>query len=490
MRQATLFLLTFVFSAFAGAQTPTLVQHASCPNSRNNGNQQSNTPDYICPLPEPAQAGNTLIVGIQSTPGATFTVSDDKSNVWTSVNSATDSGNNTYIAVYVASSVAAGTRMIRLHRSSYTYNVEMSVSEFYNVGAVDGSSCNIGSASTSAKAGSITPTTGDLIWQWVMNGTGGGGLPTSVSSFAAGSQSNISWQLLGTDLYDGDAAQYGIWNGSSSINPTMTSGTSVAFDSCALALRAASAGNAPTASFRVLHMLHQQHPKSAANPWPMQFPTSGNLLIASYISGGSNITTMNSTPGNTWSSTGDQAGGESITALSQIYYAGNAATANNMRISVSRNDNASDGTLMMYDVVGAAASPFDKDSGGQTGNQTTLVTSFTTCTNCLTPSTTNELIIANQGQNWCTSTASPAPSGSLFDAATDTGNSVDGPQSVDQNNGWLHYYDRNTNPITVTWTNSCHTAETTWAGRVAAFRSGGSISQQPAPPTQLKAVVN
>jgi len=484
----TLFLLTFLFSAFAAAQTSTLVQHASCPNSRNTGNQQSNTPDYKCPLPEPTQAGNSIVVGIVSSNG-TFALSDDKGNLYSLVQSIGDSLGQSTTAIYYAQNVAAGTRMVDLHRTSATLGVAMSVSEFYNVGTVDAHSCN-NASSTSITAGSLTPTqTGDLIWQWVTN-NGGGSVPNSVSSFTAGSQSNITWQLLGTDLFDGDASQYGVYNSTSAVNPTLTSGTSQAFSSCAVALKAASAGSAATATFRIIHMLHQQHPKNAANPFAMQFPTSGNLLIASYISGGSNITSMSSAPANTWASTGAPAGGETITALSQIYYAGNAATANNMTMALTRNDNSSDGTVMMYDITGAATTPFDKDSGGQAANQTSLVKAFTTCSSCLTPSSSNELVIANQGQNWCTSTASPSPAGSLFDAATDTGNSVDGPQFVDQNNGWLHYYDTNTNPITVTWTNSCDTAEAEWAGRVATFKSGGSISQQPAPPTQLKAVVN
>src|SRR5262249_722968 len=54
---------------FASAQTPTLVQHVSCPNSRNTGNAQSSTPIYRCPLPEPAQAGNVVLVGVASYPG-------------------------------------------------------------------------------------------------------------------------------------------------------------------------------------------------------------------------------------------------------------------------------------------------------------------------------------------------------------------------------------------------------------------------------------
>jgi hypothetical protein len=465
----------------------TLVQHVSCPNSRNTGNSQRSTPDYYCPLPEPAQSGNSIIVGVVAGTGATFSLSDDKSNPYTLINSVTDSGNNIYVAVYRASNVTAGTRLIDLHRTSATGETAMSLSEYYNVGAVDASSCHINSSSTTITAGSITPAvSGDLLWQFSTNGAGGGGLPNSVSSFTKGSQPNITWQLLGTDIYDGDATQAGVYSSTSAINPTLTSGTAEPFDSCVVALKATSSGNAPKSPFRILHMLHQQMPNSAANPFPIQFPTSGNLVVASYISGGSLISSATSSPSNTWSSTGTAAGGLGITAASQIYYAANASTSNAMTISFRRDSNTSDATYMMYDITGAATSPFDSDSGGQTGNQTSEVRSFTTCSGCLTPSAANELIVANQGQNWCTSTASTAPSGSLFDAATDTGNSVNGPQSVDQNNGWLHYYDPNTSAITATWTNACSQAEGTWAGRVAAFKAASST--RPAPPTGLTAV--
>jgi hypothetical protein len=493
MKLTGLGLFILALPLFASAQTPTLVQHASCPNSRNSGGAQSSTPVYKCPLPEPSQGGNTLIAAVVSYSGSTYTMSDDQSNSWTLVNSLTNSGNNDYVAIYVASNVKSGTRMVSLQRNPGTDNVAISVSEYYNVGVVDVSSCHIGSSSsTTITAGSVTPTiSGDLLWQWAVSPTGGGALPSSVSSFAAGSQPNISWQLNGTDLYDGDAVQAGVYNATTAINPSFTTGTSLFFDSCAVALKAASAGTAPTQAFRIIHMLHQQHPKSAANPFPIQFPTSGNLIVTSYISGGSNISSVSSSPSNTWSSTGTPAGSEGVTALSQIYYAANAATANNMTVSFTRNDNTSDGTLMMYDFTGASATPFDKDSGGQTGNQTSQVGSFATCNGCLTPSAANEVIIANAGWNWCTGNGVSAPSGALFDPATDTGNSVNGPESVDQNNGWMHYYDSGASAITVTWSPmSCSQAEGEWAGRVAAFSAGSSVSQQPAPPTGLTVVVN
>src|ERR1022692_3381563 len=67
-----------VTSSSAGSAT--LVQHVSCPDSRNTGNAQSSSPVYTCPLPEPAQAGNTIVVGVKSYNTGSFSVSDDKSN--------------------------------------------------------------------------------------------------------------------------------------------------------------------------------------------------------------------------------------------------------------------------------------------------------------------------------------------------------------------------------------------------------------------------
>jgi len=465
------------------AQTPTVVQHVSCPNSRNTGGNQSSTPDYKCPLPEPSQGGNVLIVGVVSADaGAAFTVSDDKSNSWTLVDSVIDN-NGAYVAVYVATNVAANTRLITLQRSnSNADDVALSASEYYNVAtssAVDGSNCN-GADSNSATitAGSITPTlSGDLIWQWAVNTGGGGGLPNSVSSFTAGSHSNITWQLNGTDLYDGDAVQAGVYGSTTAINPTFTSGTSEQFTSCAVALKAASAGNAPTSSFRIVHMLHQQVPASAANPTPIQFPTSGNLIVDSFIAGGSTISSISSSPSNTWSSTGTAAGTAGNTATSQIYYAGNATPANNLTISITHTPSSND-THMLYDIIGAATSPFDVDSGAQSGNQTSTVNSWMTCSNCVTPTVANDIVIGNVAQNWCTSTNVTAPSGGLFDAATDTGNAVNGPESVDQNNGWFHYYDSGTSALSVTWTETCGSnAEGEWAGRVAAFKSGDAAGE-------------
>jgi hypothetical protein len=126
---------------------------------------------------------------------------------------------------------------------------------------------------------------------------------------------------------------------------------------------------------------------------------------------------------------------------------------------------------MIYDFTGAATSPFDVDSGGQSGDASNIVKTLTTCSNCLTPTVANDVILGNFGQEWCTATAIDTPSGALFDAATDNGNSINGPQLVDQNNGWFHYYDPGLSELSATWAESCgDTAESHWSGRLAAFK--------------------
>ena len=470
------------------AQTPTLVQHVSCPNSDDIGSgaggEMSSVPVYQCPLPEPSQAGNALLLGFfaDNTGSPAWTVSDDKSNTWTLAASDTDAKGNIF-AIYYALNVAAGTRFISVKSSKATAGyLALSASEYYNVAtasALDTKSCTAGSGSTSISAGSITPSaSGDLLWQWAANAD-----VAELASFAPGSQSNIVWQLNGTDIHDGDATQAGVYNATSAINPTFSNSSSELWDSCVMALKAANAGGAPKQSFRIVHMLHQQMLASDSSTFPIQMPTSGNLLVISYISGNNYITGVTSNPSNAWVSTGPTAGG-GTQAVSQIYYAANAQTSNRMTFSITQGGTMTGTTFMMYDIVGAAASPFDADSGGQTGDQKTTVSSLTSCSGCFTPSAANELVLGNIGNAWCTAIGITSPGSALFDVATYTGNSVNGAESVDQNNGWFHYYDPGASAITVTWTYTCGSeAENTWSGRVAAFKVAPLNQLQP--PTGL-----
>jgi hypothetical protein len=228
---------------------------------------------------------------------------------------------------------------------------------------------------------------------------------------------------------------------------------------------------------RVVRVIDAQMPVGAANPFVFQVPTSGNLFAIGYHSGGNTVSSI-SDGTNTWTCTGASINGNNA---GQVCYAQNATPSNTLTLSVTRNATTTDATYMFYDITGAAASAFDVESGSLTGVQGSIVTSLTTCSSCLTPTNSNGIVIGESGWDDCTATAVTAPSGAKFDPATYTGNSFDGPQTVDQNNGWMHFYNSNTNAISMTWTMACGgNAENNWSGRVAAFKAPAGAPQQPA----------
>jgi hypothetical protein len=492
MRRLFYFLPIFLCYSLGWAQTPTLVQTVWGPSSLNyNTGGWPGNPAYYYAInfPEATLPGNLLVCSAFGG-GATYSISDDKNENWTKAASQfpfTDNAGFVENIWYVANN-PGGVRQVKVTSSSDNSGyVAVTCSEFYNVAtssAIDATpncnSDNSGKALTGPSTGTLT--SGDLIYFVSFSDQVG-----ATSSFTAGSQPNITWNLDAADLFDGYAVQHGVYSTTASFTPQMTAGTSNPYTSCAVAFKSASAGTAPTQSMRIVHLGHFNMPDSGTTQ-TVQMPSSGNLLVASFTGGGDSISGITGTPSNTWASTGTVAGGPSITASSQIYYAANASTATTATVSITRAGTLTNDSVLIYDVTGANISPFDKDSGGQNGSQASAVSSFTTCSGCLTPSAAGELVILNANQNWCTGTAETAPSGALFDSAFATINSVNGPQPVDQNGEWAHFYNTNTNPITATWTMSCGQAEGTWAGRVAAFKAAAQSNNQPLPPTGLKAV--
>ena len=489
MRRFLFLVPTLLWCSFGWTQTPTLVQTVwgeSTQNYNLGGWPGNPAPYYAIEFPEPTQAGNLLVCSAYSSQRPTFTVSDDQSETWS--NGGTnfpfvDTNGNSEFIFYVANNTG-GVRQIKVKSNSNPGYVSVTCSEFYNVATsspLDGTgNCNTVSNTILTGTATGTLTNGDLIYSVSYSQSA-----APSASFTAGSQSNINWVLDGVDLIDGYAVQHGVYSATTSFTPQMTTGTTGSYTSCEVMFKSASAGAAPTQSMRIVHLGHFSLPNSGTTQ-NIQMPSSGNLLVASFTGGGDSISGITSTPSNSWSSTGAVAGNPSITASSQIYYAGNASTATNETLAISRTGALSPDNVLVYDITGASTSPFDVDSGGQTGNATSPVSSFTTCTNCLTPSAAGEMVIINANQNWCTGTAVTAPSSALYDSAFTTMDSNDGPQPVDQNGEWAHFYNTNTSAITATWTMTCDQAEAPWAGRVAAFKGN---QNQPQSPTGLKASV-
>jgi hypothetical protein len=488
VRRFLIFVAVSLLCSFAWSQTPTLVQSVWGENSLNynSAGWPGNPPLYYAiEFPEPSQPGNLLVCSAFISQSPTLTISDDKGETWSTGGSNypfKDSNNNSEFIWYMANN-SGGVRQVKVNSTTNPGYASVTCSEFYNLATsnpLDGNgSCHNANGTTLAGTATGTVTSGDLIY-FVSYGNA-----ATSASFTAGSQSNISWALDAVDLIDGYAVQHGVYSATASFTPQMTAGTSGSYTSCEVMFKAASAGTAPTQTMRIVHLGHFSLPNSGTTQ-KIQMPSSGNLLVASFTAGGDSISGISSTPSNTWSSTGGAvSGGPSLNASAQIYYAANASTATSLIASVTRAGTLANDNLLIYDITGANTSPLDKDSGALSGTQSSQVSSFATCSSCLTPSSSGELVILNANQDWCTGTAVTAPSGALFDSAFTTMNSVNGAQPVDQNGEWAHLYNTGTSAISATWTMSCDEAELGWAGRAAAFT--GAPQTKPLPPTGVQA---
>jgi len=412
-------------------------------------------------------------VGFTFNNNPTPTVTDDQNNSYAIVQNYYDATDNQSVAIAAAFNVSAGARNISVCFSSYPGGyVQPMATEFDNVIAVDGSGTGSNGTGTSVTAGNLRPTTsGDLAYQIVFS------LSVNQSSFTAGSQGNIGWNLLSADLMDGWAGQYGVYNSTSVINPTMSMGTSQNWVTAAILLQQGSAGSVPS-GMRIVHLLHENIPYTTGaggtgnpflNPLPLQFPSSGNLLVAMIGGGDASETVTSMTDNNnTWT----QAGSTFVAPASdtvQTYDAGNATSSSNLGLTLNWTGSSGDFTIFLYDVTGAASSPLDTTTGA-TGNQDstngTLTAPYT-----LTPAQSGELIFTDIMWEFNTAIGLlPSTGTSYFDTNTFSGESLSGPEPVDQNNGWGHVIYTGTTAVSFTWSQLSNTLPAgNWTSMAVAF---------------------
>jgi Putative Ig domain len=446
-----------------------LVQHVSGSNTRDNS--FGGPYCYHYQLPNMTTAGNAVVVGFTFSGNPTPTVKDDQGDAYTVEVNHYDSTDTQSIGIATAFSVVAGARVISVCFSSDPGGfVQPMATEFDNVVAVDGAGVGAQGTGTTVAAGSMTPTvSGDLAYQVVYS------LSTNQSSFTGGTQSNIGWSLLSADLMDGWAAQYGTYSSTSAISPTMSMGTSEKWLTAAVLLKTGTAGGVPS-GMRILHLVHENLPVTTysggtGNPFPnpttLQFPSSGNLLVAVLGGGlGCTVTGMTDTNHNTWSQAGTAQIAASGNDTVQTYYAGNATTSGTLGVTLNWSVTDGDFTILLYDVTGAATSPFDTTAGSN-GNQTgagNLTMPFT-----LTPAGANELIFTDV--IWDYNTAYGL-GGGYFDSNMFDGESQSGPEPIDENNGWGHILTTSNAAVSFTWTVQFGGLPVQyWAGMATAFRS-------------------
>lgn len=454
-------------------------------------NGTNNPSIYTCHFPDNAQGGNCLVLMMtydQSTT-PTITVADNiGTNTWQLGKQEIDTGAGQGFSIYYALSVASGTRDITVSFNVATETfIAVHGMEFSNVAAssaTDGNNGNFGAGLT-ATAGSVTPTqTGDLVIQGMFTSHA-----VAASTFVAGTgQANISWNLATSDLQDGMAMQWGVYNSTSALNPQMTytTGGTAGFVTACLFLKASASaqGSDVPSGIRIRGIQHISLLSSkggASSPVTVAFPCVGNALVLAIMAGQpiasspppANVTAITDTNGNNWTSNSEYDGGSNNDC--QFWYVQNASTSPNMTMTVSLSAVAKDYTLLCYDITGAAVSGtfYDASSlGTATGNQTT--NSSTLVGSSSTPSATNALVIGMLGTD--TNTAITITAGLTDNMWYNNDNFDVVSANTDANNGWGHAYV--SNPVATQFTYNYLFAtdpQKTWSSMSAAFLPSAAV---------------
>jgi hypothetical protein len=214
----------------------------------------------------------------------------------------------------------------------------------------------------------------------------------------------------------------------------------------------------------------------------LQFPCSGNLLVA--MEGGGNqlqtITGVSDSNHNGWTQAGQTF--SSGDAVVQSFYAANANPSPDLTFTSTWDGTRGDYTFFLYDVTGAAASPFDTVLGasGNQGAPGSVTMPFQ-----LTPATPHEIVFSQIMWDYNTGTGL---TGQLFDTNIFSGESLSGPEPVDENNGWGHVITTSTAPLGFTWTVfDPNLPVGAWADVAVAFKAASSDTSPPSVPTNVKA---
>jgi len=497
-----LILAVLLLGATPAFGAVTIVQVKRCPSSSNSGTTNGALVNgaYTCPLPNKTLANNLIDVRLfWMTTGTapTVTVTDSASNAYTQ--DATGASINGGVQrIYHSAGVGAGVTWVKASfasNSTFILEVAMVVTEWSGVNTsavLDVAACNTGTDGTSGgtpiTSGSMTiGATNELIVQHVFGDPANTGQqPPNNTSFAVGSQANITWTFRTTDRYESNAVQSGVFASSGAFNPTFSQGTAGTWASCAAAYKTSSPGGTAASGIRIISVTNIQNLLNDVSPvW--QVPLSGNLIVIADLSGGTNnISAVSSTPSCTWSNTGTafSNGGAGTTIL---WYSLGCAGSNTMTITPTLSGTIQDNSYLIYDVTSPNSWTFDVDSGGQSGTGVSPSTQ-TICSACLTPSTSTGLAVFNYGESNCTANLPSAPSGSQGDNAFYTGTTQDGPTTVDENNGWMHLmYSSSPGAITATLNlnsdgagNACATSGAgAWVARGAAWKTTAAAAANP-----------
>ena len=432
-RPLRLILLLFLFCSLSAervaGQTPTIVNASrniatnlsglnnATTTGCNLGTQTAET-DYFWCLADPSVAGNAIIVACGwSDNTATLTISDDKSNTYTSFVGPSRHASGQDIQIFVASNAAAGAHQLDAHFSAASSIIQCVAYQFFNI-VSSSPSCGTAVSATSAgaatvNAGNITSsTTNCLYFQFAEED--GGVQPT----WTAGT----GYTLGDASIRESEAAQFQVFSTAASHPCSMTISSSSKWNTACIALKPATQGGDATTPV-VIRGLTLNPMEDSLTSYTFQTPCQSGLMVAaSNMDAGAPVTAISSTsPTVTWNEVG--APGVSNTEGSQEIFFAAATFTSSTSTTVTTTAAATHSDIAFYCISGASSSQPDSGLATGTGN----VSSFTSpvATASITPNSNQGVIIGTVGiaQNGSTSCD---PTGFQ--------------DNQDNNNNWCHFY--------------------------------------------------
>ncbi len=461
----------FPFAFSARAQAPKLVYSKSLAAPGEPGNGFKIT--YGGSIGTGTLANNLLTIRLTSPHGSTLSsIVDNKGTTYT-LGVSVDSGSGGWItSLYYAAGVQAGITLITINYSSSVADWHGAVIEYSGVATSSPADGTCSNHATSVACSSVITTTGanDLVVA-SMIGLGGTTIRGNTLSTVAPGGGFI---LDAADTQCSDADEEFVQTSPGSVTPSFTTtGSSESFNIVGMAFKsAAGAGTNPTG----MYVLHQQHVQvNQSGSQNAYFVSSGNLIVVSFDLGPSftAYSIGNCSPSNTWTM-------RTLGTLwpTYFYLPASGSFSTDLHCMVSNTGGGNNAIFVIYDIVGAAASPEDVDSPSAAGNGGIVNgPSFT-------PTRAPGIAFgaANDGLGPVTSVGS----GAIFDNTLYAGE-TDGGQ-LNNGDAWQHYFYSSTSPITMSWTMS--NPSSYMQASAIAFASAGGSSQSPAPPTGLQANVH
>lgn len=401
-----------------------------------------------------------MIVTIQytDTGGAiTATVTDDLGDTYVQRATVYDGANLQRASMYVAESIKAGVAKITVTYSSPPQGFcSVMVSEFNGIAQSGAFEAGVATSvagpgvGKSYFSGSMTPVSnGCLIY--TVGFQDSGGPPAAINKYIAGS----GFTLLSADQEDDSVAQYMIQRTAAALTPGFQQDPGTANHIViSVALRPALAGEAPPfGPPRIVRLNHNNFfTNNGTNTYSLQFPCSGDLLVALWV--GANppttnvgITSIADSNGNTWVKRASIDDGDTGAGQPEIWAAENAKTSAEMTMTLTLEGQQEQSEMILYDCSFPGAT-FDAKAGGQTTTGTqSVVADLTTVS--ITPTKPGGLYFGMTGINRHTISGSVGAS-YLFDAMVYP--EADATRAFDEDNGKAHVFNTTTSTLQFVWT--------------------------------------